>query len=132
MIPLSATADFPAVFDLATLDGINGFRIDGVDADDQSGFSVSSAGDVHGDGIDDLIIGPRNADPDGDASAGESYVVFGDAGGFSASLDPATLDGTNGFRIDGVDKGDLSGASVSSAGDVNGDGIGDIIVGARG
>ncbi|TVQ24564.1 MAG: hypothetical protein EA367_01535, partial [Leptolyngbya sp. DLM2.Bin15] len=52
------------------------FRIDGVAAVDRSGFSVSSAGDINGDGIDDLIIGAYGADPNGTFS-GSSYVVFG-------------------------------------------------------
>ena len=59
-----------------------------------------------------------------------AYVVFGRASGFGASLDLASLDGTNGFRLDGIDAGDQSGCSVAGAGDVNGDGFGDVIIGA--
>ncbi len=123
---------FAASLDLATLDGTNGFRLDGIDATDLSGWSVASAGDVNGDGFDDIVIGALRADPGGDNSAGESYVVFGGASGFAASLDLATLDGTNGFRLDGIDASDYSGSSVASAGDVNGDGFDDIIIGAYG
>ena len=115
----------------ATIDGSNGFRIDGVDAYDESGHAVSGAGDVNGDGFDDVIIGARLADAGG-TNSGESYVVFGGAGAFPASLDLSTLDGTNGFRIDGIDSSDFSGRSVSAAGDVNGDGFGDVIIGADG
>ena len=122
----------PPSFDLSTLDGTNGFRLDGIDAFDQSGRAVSSAGDVNGDGFDDLIIGARWGDPGGDGGAGESYVVLGQSGGFSASLDLATLEGSNGFRLDGIDAGDNSGVSVSSAGDVNGDGFDDLVIGALG
>ncbi len=64
---------FAASLDLATLDGANGFRLDGIDTNDSSGISVASAGDVNGDGFADLIIGAYRAD----GSAGESYVVFG-------------------------------------------------------
>jgi hypothetical protein len=117
---------------LADLNGSNGFRIDGIAIDDQSGFSVSSAGDVNGDGIDDLIIGAPNAEANGNSSAGQSYVVFGRSTGFAASFDLSSLNGSNGFRIDGIAAFDRSGESVSSAGDVNGDGIDDLIIGASG
>ena len=120
--------------DLATLDGTNGFRLIGIDADDVSGCSVSSAGDVNGDGFADLIVGAPYAESAGGADyEGESYVVFGKASwAGTPSLDLATLDGTNGFRLIGIDAGDGSGSSVSSAGDVNGDGFADLIVGAPG
>jgi hypothetical protein len=114
--------------DLATL-GSGGFRIDGIDPRDYAGFSVSGAGDVNGDGLADLIVGAFGADPGGDSYAGESYVVFGKAGG--TPVDLATL-GNGGFRIDGIDREDYSGRSVSGAGDVNGDGLADLIVGAYG
>ena len=114
-------------FELSSLNGANGFVINGIDAGDNSGFSVSTAGDVNGDGIDDIIIGARFADANGNNNAGESYVVFGSAMRFGASLDLSALNGTNGFVINGIDASDFSGASVSAAGDVNGDGIDDII-----
>jgi len=124
------SSGFSSSLDLSSLDGSNGFRLDGVHQSDQSGYSVSSAGDVNGDGYDDVIIGAFGAEPDGNSGAGESYVVFGNTGGWSSSLDFWSLDGSNGFRLDGVDADDLSGNSVSSAGDVNGDGFDDVIIGA--
>ena len=78
-----------------------GFRIDGTNACDASGLSVSSAGDVNGDGLADLLIGAVFASPDGNLAAGSAYVVFG-AGSFSASLALSSLDGSNGFRMDGL------------------------------
>ena len=83
-----------------------------------AGFGPRSVavGDVNGDGFGDLIVGASGAEPGGDSSAGEIYVVFGKAGGFAASLDLATLNGANGFRLYGIDASDYSGFSVSGAG----------------
>ncbi len=69
--------DFASSLDLATLDGSDGFVLNGIDLNDLSGQSVSGAGDINGDGIGDLIIGAYAADPNGVPTAGESYVVFG-------------------------------------------------------
>ncbi|MHC5937698.1 beta strand repeat-containing protein [Nostoc sp.] len=122
---------FDAQLNLSTLNGTNGFAINGINADDNSGISVSSAGDINGDGITDLIIGAPYASPNSDRS-GQSYVVFGSKGGFDAQLNLSTLNGTNGFIINGINEYDESGGSVSSAGDINGDGIADLIIGAYG
>ncbi|MEZ6061916.1 MAG: hypothetical protein R3C19_16345 [Planctomycetaceae bacterium] len=122
---------FSSVVDFSTLDGNTGFRLDGGAAFDHSGWSVSRAGDVNGDGFNDLIIGAGDADPGGNSYAGSSYVVFGNSGGFPLVVNLSTLDGSTGFRLDGVASDDRSGISVSDAGDMNGDGFGDFIIGAR-
>lgn len=120
---------FPPAFELADLDGTDGFRLHGAAPGDFSGISISPAGDVNGDRIDDIVIGARFA-----GSAGASYVVFGrdtaTTGSFPPAVELADLDGTDGFRINGIDATDSSGACVASAGDANGDGIGDILIAA--
>ena len=121
---------FDGVFDLANLDGTNGFAINGVSVDDNSGRSVSGAGDVNGDGIDDLIIGASYADPGTTSRIGKSYILFGSETGFASSMELSDLDGSNGFLISGSNINDYFGWSSSGAGDINGDGVGDIIIGA--
>jgi hypothetical protein len=111
--------------------GSGGFAIDGASSSDQSGYSVSSAGDVNGDGLADLIVGARWADTAAGWNAGRSYVVFGQSGGNRIQLS-AVAAGTGGFVIDGASLFDESGTSVSAAGDINGDGLADLLVGAPG
>ncbi len=115
-------AAFGATIELSSLDGLSGFRIDGKSANDRSGFPVASAGDIDGDGFADLIVGAYGADYNG-SSSGASYVVFGKAGGFTFKFQLSTLNGANGFQINGEAAGDYSGFSVAGAGDVNGDGF---------
>ena len=121
---------FPASFDLSTLDGTNGFVLDGIDNGDNAGWSVSGIGDLNGDGVSDFIIGARRAAPGGIADAGECYVVFGSGSGFPASVDLASLNGATGFVLNGIDPIDFVGERVSDAGDVNEDGISDLVIGS--
>ena len=126
---MAIKGQFPAVIQLSSLNGNNGFELDGVGVVDNSGWSISPSGDVNNDGIDDIIIGAYYASPGGLANAGKTYVVFGKAN-WTSPISLGSLNGTNGFEIDGVAMGDRSGISVSTAGDVNSDGIQDIIIGA--
>src|SRR4051812_29351222 len=114
--------------DLAAL-GSNGVRIEGALAGDHLGWSLAPAGDVNGDGKDDLLIGTPWADPGTTpkTSAGGARVVYGRA--TTTEIDLGT--DTQGFRIDGAADGDRAGYSVAT-GDVNGDGKRDFILGAIG
>ena len=116
---------------LSSLVAADGFRITGEKLSNTLGSSVSAAGDINGDGIDDIIVGAPQADVSG-YNSGAAYVVFGKVGGFGATLDASTVTGANGFRITGVAAEDYAGSSVSAAGDINGDGFADLIVGASG
>lgn len=129
---------FPAVFDVASLNGVNGFVINKYEN------GIAGAGDVNGDGFDDIIIGDHNfmvggmSDPwmdpwmggGGFTQPGRAYVVYGRAGGFAGMVDVSALDGSNGFALEGVDEFGLLGWSVAGLGDVNGDGVDDVAVGA--
>jgi len=90
---------------------------------------VSSAGDVNGDGLDDLIVGGLFAGDTYGQSAGQAFVVYGKEN-WAGTLDLADLDGTNGFQLIRGASYDNIGFSVSSAGDVNNDGFDDLLVGA--
>ena len=114
--------------DLSNLVSGAGFVIQGAVAGDYAGFSVSSAGDVNGDGFADIIVGASYADNIHDV-AGEAYVIFGKANGFG-TIDLSNLAPGAGFAIFGDDSADHAGWSVSNAGDVNNDGFDDILVGA--
>jgi hypothetical protein len=128
----SGAGAFPATLALGTLNGTTGFRLDGAAAFDASGVAVSGAGDVNGDGVDDLLIGARRAAPGSGSNAGSTYVVFGRTAAFAPTLNLGTLGGTTGFRIDGAAVDDTSALAVAAAGDVNGDGRDDLIIGAAG
>jgi hypothetical protein len=114
--------------DLANLSAAQGFAIQGSALNDQLGTTVSSAGDVNGDGFDDVIVGAPQGDLGG-TNAGQAYVIFGKATGFG-TIDVTNLAPSAGFVIRGTIVNDSAGHSVSGAGDVNGDGFGDIVVSA--
>jgi hypothetical protein len=88
----------------------------------QFGYSVSSAGDVNGDGYTDIIVGARTQE-NGAVSEGNAFVYHGSSMGVSPT--PTVNLDNPANQVSG-----LFGSSVASAGDVNGDGFADIIVGA--
>ena len=121
-------APLPGTIELSGLDGKNGFRVNGIATNNLAGSAVSGAGDVNGDGFDDILIGAYMAGPRG---YGHSYVVYGSLSQPTA-VNLSALNGTNGFRINGFSIGFLAGKDVSGAGDVNGDGFDDILIAAPG
>jgi len=91
----------------------------GSNASDSLGWSVAPAGDLDGDGYDDIVIGSNQGGAD---DAGEVYVYYGDAAGSFSDY----------AFITGVSSADYAGQDVRGAGDLNGDGYDDIVIGAYG
>ena len=123
---------FQATFNLASLNGNNGFIINGVASYASLGSAMDGAGDVNDDGKADIIIGNQYASPNGLTNAGQVYVIFGSNATFAVPFNLNCLDGTNGFVINGPVNNHHLGCSVSSAGDINGDDKNDIFIGASG
>lgn len=121
---------FPAEFGPDDLDGSNGFVVLGDDSFHELGASIAGGADVSGDGIDDLVIGAPGFDDFGESSRGAAFVVFGSDQPFPATIASGTLDGSNGFRIEGPADGALAGRSVALLDDFDGDGTADIAIGA--
>jgi len=92
------------------------WTLQGTGADESLGWSIASAGDVNKDGYDDVIVGA----PWASSHQGRAYVFYGSASGLKAVADWIAGGTTNWTQF---------GASVASAGDVNGDGFGDVIIG---
>jgi hypothetical protein len=118
----------PVDVPLATL-GAAGVRIDGAAVEDFAGVAVGEGGDLNGDGTSDLVVSAPGADANARIGSGSVFVVFGRAG-LPGTIDLASPLTAAGFRVDGAGAAEQSGEPVGAGGDVNGDGLADLVLGA--
>ncbi|MBN1476022.1 FG-GAP repeat protein [Candidatus Sumerlaeota bacterium] len=117
---------------LASLTSAEMTRIEGILGGDRCGVSVAGAGDVNGDGLADILVGASSSNAAGRDNAGETYLIWGNVAGLGETINPVGFTGAQGVRIFGAASSDHAGISVAAAGDITGDGIDDIIIGADG
>lgn len=122
--------NYPAVFDKNTINGSNGFVIHGLETNYKLGNEVRFIGDVNHDGYEDIAVGNGNQEVGGFELAGRAYIIFGGPGSFPSPFDLNSLDGTNGFMVESVGYDERRGSTIAGPGDINGDGIDDLIIGS--
>ncbi len=117
---------------LADVDvGGNGFSLR-LREDESGGAVVADAGDFNGDGFEDILVGVPNASPNGETNAGQVFLVFGSTASRAASFGLQSIRPEQGIVLAGLESNAQLGFSVAGAGDVNGDGLADIVLGAPG
>lgn len=137
-------ADWPPTIDLGSLSGSDGMVIMGASSEDRLGGSVAGVGDVNGDGFDDMLLGAGwsstfqpssgtgmvgfgvTATP---SHGGAAWLVYGTPS-FSPNFGLDRFGAADGVILTGAQKGDRAGSAVAAAGDVNADGLADLIIGA--
>ncbi len=118
-----AAADYPIAID-PLLTGSADTQLESNQAGANMGVSVAGAGDVNGDGYDDVIVGASSYDA-GESNEGAAFIFLGSAAGI-ADANPMTA----ASQLESNQANAYLGASVAGAGDVNDDGYDDVIVGA--
>lgn len=114
----------PFAFYVSLIRLSDGFLVTGADPGDAAGTSVAMSPDINGDGLADTLIGAPFA-----TGTGRAYVVYGRNATGSVSLTDIST-GLGGFAVEGEADGDWAGYALAAPGDVNGDGVPDIVIGA--
>ncbi len=128
---------FSGVVDLAALDGADGFRFDGEQDGERLGPAVAGVGDFNGDGFDDVAFSApsyaQTADNGSLIGTGRSFMIYGSPDPFAAAVGPADIeaDVVDGVKFIMAEIFAATGRTIA-AGDVNGDGLADVIFGAIG
>ena len=136
-LDLTVTPLSDGEFELSTLlatnsDGSQGFVVSGMPDRLALGGprKYQPVGDVNGDAIDDFLVTSPSSSVNPPVYS-QAYLIFGRSDGFPAALDLNTLTGTTGYVINGREAGDNLGNAGGGAGDLNGDGIPDLVLGAQ-
>ncbi|GAL83924.1 hypothetical protein CHU_0768 [Sporocytophaga myxococcoides] len=124
--------NYPAILDVNSLNGANGFAVPALNTGDRIGSDLDFIGDLNGDGFDDIAIGSQEQNNTGFKLGGTAYIIFGSNKPFASTFDLSSLDGTNGFIVQGIAVDERRGRVVKGLGDVNNDGIDDIVIGSEG
>jgi hypothetical protein len=115
---------------VSSLNGENGFWIDGETSRDELGTAVRFLGDVNSDGFDDIAIASLQSDPNG-VDSGRVYIIFGGDVEHPDGLQLSQSGSGAYARINGENEADKLGTSIAGGEDINNDGIDDFIIGAK-